>query len=375
LYKGEGQQNPSPFLFSAVNGQADGDSHILTEFYFHQSDFSSIFAKQILLMKKNIALVTGGFSGEAVISYKTAVTVDNNLDRQKFNVYRIDIRPEGWFHELKNGKKTEVDKNDFSLQVDNQKVCFDAAFIAIHGTPGEDGKLQGYFDTLGIAYTSCDAATSALTFNKRYTTAVAAFSGIPVARSVLLIKDRLGSPEEVIKGLSFPVFVKPNNGGSSIGMSKVNRPSEELGAAITKAYKEDDQVLVEEMIIGREFTVGVFRADGKITVLPITEVISKKEFFDYEAKYEGASTEVTPADIPEEVAEKIRINAKKIYDIFNCRGVVRIDFIYNESEGLPYMLEINTIPGQSEASIVPQQVKAIGWTLKDFYTKLVEEIV
>ena len=324
-------------------------------------------------MKKTIALVTGGFSGEAVISYKSAVTIQNNLDSNKFNVYKIDVNPEGWFYENTDGTRIEIDKNDFTLSVNNNKIVFDAVFIGMHGTPGEDGKLQGYFDTLGIPYTSCDAATSAITFNKRYTVAVASFSGIHVAKSILLIKDRFGSPDDVVQKLKFPVFVKPNNGGSSIGMSKVNQPSDELGAAIEKAFKEDDQVLIEEFIKGREFTIGVFKTKENIIALPMTEVVSKKEFFDYEAKYEGASTEVTPAKVEEAIAEKIRETAKKIYSLFNCRGVVRIDFIYNEEEGNPYMLEINTIPGQSEASIVPQQVKAMGWSLKEFYTRLVEE--
>jgi len=324
-------------------------------------------------MKKTIALVTGGFSGEAVISYKSAVTIDSNLDRTKFNVYKIDINPSGWFFEDGNGKKSEIDKNDFSLTIGDKKITFDAIFIGMHGTPGEDGKLQGYFDTLKIPYTSCDAGTSAITFNKRYTVAVASFSGIDVARSVLLIKDNFGSPEEVIQSLRFPVFVKPNNGGSSIGMSKVNKPSDELGAAIEKAFKEDNQVLIEEYIKGREFTIGVFKTKGNIIALPITEVISKKDFFDYEAKYEGASTEVTPAQVDESIAEQVRNTAKKIYALFNCRGVVRIDFIYNEEAGKLYMLEINTIPGQSDASLVPQQVRAMGWSLKEFYTRLVEE--
>ncbi|MBK5271141.1 MAG: D-alanine--D-alanine ligase, partial [Bacteroidia bacterium] len=179
-------------------------------------------------MKKNIALVTGGFSGEAVISYKSAVTIDNNLDRNLFDVYTIDINPQGWFYVLADGEKIEINKNDFTLQVDEKKIRFDAVFIGIHGTPGEDGKLQGYFDTLGIPYTGCDAATSALTFNKRFTVAVAAFSGIDVARSVLLIKNGIASPDEMVEQLKFPVFVKPNNGGSSIGMSKVNKPSDEV---------------------------------------------------------------------------------------------------------------------------------------------------
>jgi D-alanine-D-alanine ligase len=326
-------------------------------------------------MKKNIALVTGGFSGEAVISYKSAVTIDNNLDREKFNVYKIDVRPDGWFYEPGNEGKTEIDKNDFSLQVGSEKIRFDAVFMGMHGTPGEDGKLQGYFDTLNIPYTSCNAATSALSFNKRFTVAVAAFSGISVAKSEVLIKDNFENPDEVAAKLRFPVFVKPNNGGSSIGMSKVNRPSDEFGMAVEKAFKEDDQVLIEEFIEGREFTAGVFKSGGNIIVLPITEVISQKDFFDYEAKYEGASTEVTPAVIDEAVADKIRDAAAKIYRVFNCRGVVRIDFIYNEETKEPFMLEINTIPGQSEASIVPQQVRAMGWSLKEFYTKLVEEVL
>ncbi len=326
-------------------------------------------------MKKNIALVTGGFSGEAVISYRSAVTIDNNLDRNHFNVYKIDINPKGWFYEHTDKRKLEIDKNDFSLQLDDEKVIFDAVFIGMHGTPGEDGKLQGYFDTLKIPYTGCDAATSAITFNKRYAVAVAAMAGVSVAKSVLLIKDSFGSPDEIISTLQFPVFIKPNNGGSSIGMSKVNSPSDELGAAIEKAFKEDDQVLVEEMIMGREFTVGVFKTKGNIIVLPLTEVKADddKAFFDFEAKYQGKSSETTPAVVDEVVADKIRDAAKRIYAAFNCKGVVRIDFIYNEKAAKPYMLEVNTIPGQSEASIVPQQVKVMGWSLKEFYTKLVEE--
>jgi len=326
-------------------------------------------------MKQNIALVTGGLSGEAVISYKTVVTINNNLDRNLFNVYIIDINAEGWWYELPDGRKVEIEKNDFSLILDNEKITFDAVFIGMHGTPGEDGKLQGYLDMLKIPYTGCDAATSSLTFNKRYAVAVAGMAGIAVAKSVLLIKNNFESPDEIINTLKFPVFIKPNNGGSSIGMSKVNNPSDELGHAIEKAFKEDDQVLVEEMIIGREFTVGVFKSKGDIIVLPLTEVKahSDKEFFDFEAKYLGKSDEVTPAVVDENIAEKVRDTARKVYTVFNCGGVVRIDFIYNEEDGRPYMLEVNTIPGQSDASIVPQQVRAIGWNLKEFYTKLIEE--
>lgn len=326
------------------------------------------------MSKPTIAFVTGGYSGEAVISYESAKTIMANLDTDAYDIYKIDITPEGWWYEDTQGGKTVVDRNDFSVVVNNKKINFDAALIGIHGTPGEDGKLQGYFDMLHIPYTSCDAATSALTFNKRYTVAVAAFAGINVARSVLLIKERFTSADEIVENLQFPVFVKPNNGGSSIGMSKVNAFSDELGIAIEKAFKEDSQVLVEEFIAGREFTIGVFRSKGKIVSLPITEIKSKKEFFDYEAKYvAGMSEEVTPAQVDEAIAEKVRATARKVYEVFNCRGIVRIDFIYNEAAGVPYMLEINTVPGQSAASIVPQQVKAMGWTLKEFYSALIED--
>jgi D-alanine-D-alanine ligase len=325
-------------------------------------------------MKPTIAFITGGYSGESVISYKSAVTIEGNLDYDRYTVYKVDITREGWWHQLKDGRKIMIDKNDFSLDIDGRKVEFDAVLTGIHGTPGEDGKLQGYFDLLNLPYTSCDAVVSAITFNKRFAVAVASFNGINVARSVLFLKGRKDSPDEMTRHLRFPVFVKPNNGGSSIGMSKVNSPSEELGAAIEKAFREDNEVLVEEYIAGREFTIGVFRAKGEVVTLPFTEVKSKREFFDFEAKYTaGLNEETTPAEVGEAVAEKVRATAKKIYEVFNCRGIIRIDFIYNEERGEPFMLEINTVPGQSEASIVPQQLKVQGWTLKEFYSALIEE--
>ena len=325
-------------------------------------------------MKKKIALVTGGYSGEAVISYKSALTIEQNIDTDKWDCYKIDINTQGWYYMNGAEPKIEVNKNDFSITVDGEKIQFDAVLIGLHGTPGEDGKLQGYFDCLKIPYTGCNAASSSLTFNKRYTVAVAAFSGIKVANSVLLIKNNAYNAEAIINDLQFPVFVKPNNGGSSIGMSKVNTPTvATITGAIEKAFKEDEQVLIEEFIEGREFTIGVYKAKGKIIALPITEIISKKDFFDYEAKYEGASEEITPANIDEAIAQKIRNAAQKAYSVFNCNGVVRIDFIYNQKEDEPYMLEINTVPGQSAASLVPQQVVAMGMTLKEFYSSLIEE--
>ncbi len=323
-------------------------------------------------MKKKIALVTGGYSGEAVISYKSAVTIEKNIDGNKWDCYKIDINPNGWYYMGAEGNSVPVDKNDFSITLEGNKIKFDAVLIGLHGTPGEDGKLQGYFDCLGIPYTSCDAATSALTFNKRYTVAVAAFAGMYVAKSVHLFKAIPVSVTSILHQLRLPLFVKPNNGGSSLGISKVNQ-ADDLQSALDKAFDVDDQVLVEEFISGREFTIGVFKSKGKIIALPITEIISKNEFFDFEAKYQGASEEVTPANVAEAVAEKIRSEAQKAYAVFNCNGIVRIDFIYNEADGNPYMLEINTVPGQSDASLVPQQVVAMGWSLKEFYSAIIEE--
>lgn len=325
--------------------------------------------------RPTIAFITGGYSGESVISYKSAVTIENNLDAEKFNVYKIDITPHGWFHNTSEGLQIQVDKNDFSLDINGNKILFDAVLVGIHGTPGEDGKLQGYFDLLNLPYTSCDAAVSALTFNKRYTVAVASFAGIAVSKSLHIFKHSPLSVDKILERLQLPVFVKPNNGGSSIGMSKVTK-KEDIAASLEKAFKEDDQILIEEFISGREFTIGVFKSKGEIITLPITEIITKKDFFDYEAKYTaGMSEEITPAKVEEGIAEKVRSTARKVYDIFNCQGVVRIDFIYNEEKGIPFMLEINTVPGQSEASIVPQQVKAMGWTLREFYTALIEEVL
>ena len=319
-----------------------------------------------------IALVTGGYSSEAVISYKSAITIEKHIDQSKYNLYRIDITPTKWFHKKPTGEEVLVNKDDFSLSMDGKKICFDAIFIGIHGTPGEDGKLQGYFDLLNIPYTSCDATTSAITFNKRYTVAIAGAAGYRVAKSLHLFKENFQEKIALLLKMKYPVFVKPNNGGSSIGMSKLSSP-EGLEDALDKAFKEDDQVLVEEFISGREFTIGVFKSKGNIITLPFTEVMSQNDFFDFEAKYQGKSTEITPAVCSEEAAQKVRNTAAGIYAVFNCRGVVRMDFIFDEKDQEPYLLEINTVPGQSDASLVPQQVAAMGMDLKDFYSLLIED--
>ncbi len=323
-------------------------------------------------MKKKVALVTGGLSSEAQISYKSAKTVMNALDKNKYDVYLIDIHPTGWWYENAAGEEVAVDKADFSIVEGCQKINFDVALMCIHGTPGEDGKMQGYFDLIGLPYTSCDTSTSALTFNKRYTVAVAGFGGVGVAKSLHLFAEAPTQPEDILAQLSLPVFVKPNNGGSSLGISKVNTAAE-LAPALEKAFKEDTQVLVEEFISGREFTIGVFKSKGVTTVLPITEIITENEFFDFEAKYQGKSKEITPAQVSETMFADLTAAAKKVYATLNCRGVVRIDFIYDEKQSKAFMLEVNTVPGQSEASVIPQQVRALGWTLTDFYGTIIED--
>ncbi|MGO4290832.1 D-alanine--D-alanine ligase [Chitinophaga sp. RAB17] len=325
-------------------------------------------------MKKNIALVAGGYSGEYVISVQSAVTIENNLDSSKYNVYKVIITKESWSHTGADGQVTEVDKNDFTLTINGNKITFDAVFIGIHGTPGEDGRLQGYFEMLGIPFTSCGMVTSALTFNKSYCNkVVAALQIVNVSKSVHIFRNQPYNTAEILQQLRLPVFVKPAEGGSSIGMSKV-KTAEELQPAIDKAFNEDTQILIEEFIKGRELTMGLYRSNGAITTLPITEVVSSKEFFDYEAKYTpGVSNEITPAPITTDVARQVQEASVALYNKLNCKGIVRADFIYEEESGKLYFLEINTMPGQSENSLVPQQVRAAGKTLQEFYGLLLEE--
>ena len=324
-------------------------------------------------MKKTIALVTGGFTGESVISLKSAEVIDQNIDRQKFEVYKIIITKESWYYVDENAIKYLVDKNDFSLTIQDKKIHFDAVFIGLHGSPGEDGKLQGYFDLLGIPYNTCDALTSAITMNKGYTKAiVAGIEDLNVARSVQLFANTSSAASEILEKLNLPVFVKPNNGGSSIGMSKV-KAAEELPLALEKAFKEDTQVLVEEFIQGREFTIGVYKGREGVKVLPATEIISSKEFFDFEAKYtNGVTEEITPGRMNDEEKERVEKVVEAAYLKLNCRGVVRIDYILEEGTDKFYFIEVNTVPGQTENSLIPQQVRSIGRTISDFYTELIE---
>lgn len=325
-------------------------------------------------MKKNIALLAGGYSGEYVISIGTAKTIEQNLDADRYNTYKIIVTRDDWWHETADGAKISVDKNDFSLTIDGAKIHFDAVFIAIHGTPGEDGRIQGYLDMLQIPYTSCNAIVSALTFNKSYCNKVVkAFNIVNIANSVHLIKGEPYSMGAILDELRLPVFVKPNESGSSLGVSKVKK-IEELLPAIEKAFSEDDQVLVEEFIEGRELTIGVYKVAGKLHALPATEIVSNNEFFDYEAKYTpGVTSEITPAQISDPIREQLETKAAYIYRHLNCRGVVRMDFILQQPSNKLYFLEVNTMPGQSENSIVPQQVRAAGIDLKTFYGDLLDE--
>lgn len=325
-------------------------------------------------MKKNIALLAGGYSGEYVISIKTADTIKKNLDGEKYNVYTVIVTKEGWWHTDEQGNKIAIDKNDFSLTVSDNKIIFDLAFIAIHGTPGEDGRMQGYLDMVGVPYNTCNAIVSALTFNKSYCNKVVKdFNIVNIANSVHLIKGEPYSVGSILEKIQLPMFVKPNESGSSLGVTKV-KSVEELLPAIEKAFKEDNQVLIEEFIEGRELTIGVYRVNDTLYTLPATEIVSQNEFFDYEAKYTpGVTNEITPAPINSDVKEMLDTKAQYIYRHLNCRGVVRMDFILqNESEKL-YFLEVNTMPGQSDASLIPQQVRVAGMDLGDFYSSLIEE--
>ncbi len=324
-------------------------------------------------MNKKIALVTGGFTGEAVVSLKSADFVYTNINKKIYDVYKIIITKKSWYYVADNTVKYEIDKNDFSLTVNSKKIKFDGVFIMLHGSPGEDGRLQGYFDMLGIPYTSCDALTSSLTMNKGYTKAIVSeIEDLNVARSVQLFAGQGDHIQEVTSKLGLPYFVKPNNGGSSIGMSKV-KTSEELPEALEKAFKEDTQVLVEEFIDGREFSIGVYKGKKGITVLPATEVISSKEFFDFEAKYTpGITEEITPGRMTEEEKQRVTAIVKDVYVQLNCRGMVRIDYFLQKDTGRFYFVEINTIPGQTGTSFIPQQVRAAGGTVADFYGELID---
>ncbi|MBN3581148.1 D-alanine--D-alanine ligase [Algoriphagus aestuarii] len=326
-------------------------------------------------MKKKIALVTGGFTGESVISLKSAAVVEKTIDRNLYDIYKILIYPGDWHFLSVSGEKIPVDLNDFSISIGDEKITFDGVFNILHGSPGEDGKLAGYFDMIGLPYTTCDQLTSAITMNKGYTKAIVDdIEELHIARSLQLFENSSENLEKVKSELTLPLFIKPNNGGSSIGMSKV-KTWDELSDALDKAFAEDKQVLVEEFVSGREFSIGCFKGKGETTVLPATEIVSSKEFFDYEAKYvAGVTEEITPGRMIEEEVLRVNRIIPKIYEKLNCKGAVRIDYFLQHETGKFYFIEINTVPGQTETSLISQQVRAIGMEVKEFYTQIIEEM-
>ncbi|KAA3144521.1 D-alanine--D-alanine ligase [Alistipes indistinctus] len=321
-------------------------------------------------MVRNIALLTGGDSSEWQIALQGAENIGNALDRSRYTPYTIVLRNGHWTYTAPDGTKSELDRNDFTLPVAGRKIKLDYALIVIHGTPGEDGRLQGYLDMMGIPYSSCGFVSSVLTFDKAACKRAVTGSGIHLAKEILLNKTSEIDPAAIIAELGLPLFVKPNASGSSFGVTKVKKQNELL-PAITEAFKESDQVLMEEFIEGREISCGVMIAGGKEYIFPITELVCQSEFFDYKAKYQGFSNEITPADLPEAIRKEVNRLTLIAYKRLNCRGVVRIDFIVKGET--PYMIEINTIPGMSSHSIIPQQAATMGMSLTELFNLIIDE--
>ena len=321
--------------------------------------------------KKNIALVMGGFSGEHDISIMSGCQVYENLDHEKYNIYKIVVDRDGWYGLADDGSRMPVNRDNFTVEGVSR---FDLAFIIIQGNPGENGVLQGYFDLLGIPYTTCGFYTSALTFNKGYCNPVVRNFGIVnVAKSKMLYADQPIDTAALLQELSLPLFVKPAAGGSSVATTKVKR-AEDLMPAIQEALTEDKGVLVEEFIQGREFDCGVLRTKEKKYVFPITEIIPTggHEFFDYAAKYDGFSNEVTPAEVDKAISDLIQQVSSQLYDLLDCRGIVRFDYIYDTEKDELFFLEVNTIPGQSAESIVPKQARAMGISTRQLYEMVIQ---
>lgn len=319
-----------------------------------------------------IALLAGGDSSERDIALQSAQQIASVLDSTKYDVKVIDLHHRNMTYTDANGVQWEVDKNDFSLTVAGEKTVFEYALIIIHGTPGEDGKLQGYLDIMGIPYSSCSQTSSAITFDKISTKRAVAGRGINLAREIFVNKGDAVEPQEVVAQLGLPLFVKPNASGSSFGVTKVTAV-EQIEAAIEAAFVESDSVLIEECIVGREMGCGVVVTSDREILLPITEIVSKRDFFDFEAKYTvGLSDEITPAPISEDIRLKLNRMTLEAYRACRCSGIVRIDFIVTEA-GEPYMIEINSIPGMSSGSIVPKQVREAGMTLGELYDIVIED--
>lgn len=321
-------------------------------------------------MKKNIAIVAGGDSSEVVVSLKSAAGLYSFMDKERYNIFIVTIVGKTWQVEWSDTEKIVLDKNDFSFSRKGEKTVFDFAYITIHGTPGENGILQGYFDLINMPYSSCGVLSSALTFNKFMCNQYLKGFGVKVAESILLRNGKTISASEVIEKIGLPCFVKPNVGGSSFGVTKV-KSSEEIQPAINKAFSEGQEVLIEAYMGGTELTCGVYKTRLKSVVFPITEVVSQNEFFDFDAKYKGESEEITPARINDTLTDRVQKLSSAIYDILDCKGIVRIDYIITEGDVIN-LLEVNTTPGMTATSFIPQQVAAAGLMIKDVMTDIIE---
>jgi D-alanine-D-alanine ligase len=321
-------------------------------------------------MKKNIAIIAGGDSSEVVVSLKSATGLYSFIDKERYNLFIVTIVGKQWQVEWSDNEKMAIDKNDFSFTLNGKKITFDFAYITIHGTPGENGILQGYFDLIGMPYSCCGVLAAAVTFNKFTCNQYLKGFGVKVSESVLLRKNQTISNEEVARKIGFPCFVKPNVGGSSFGVTKV-KLTEELQPAIIKAFSEGSEVLIEAFMEGIEITCGMYKTSEKTVVFPITEVVPKNEFFDFDAKYKGESDEITPARISLSLTEKVQQLTSTIYDILGCKGIVRVDYIITKGEVIS-LLEVNTTPGMTATSFIPQQVAAAGLDIKDVMTEIIE---
>jgi len=323
-------------------------------------------------MKRMIAIVCGGDSSEHDVSLRSAQGLYSFFDKERYDVYIVDVKGMDWHVELPGGITTKIDRNDFSFVEDGQKKVFDYAYITIHGTPGENGLLQGYFDLIGLPYSTSGVLVEAMTFDKFVLNQYLRGYGVSVADSLLIRKgyEEVVSDDEVEERIGMPCFVKPAADGSSFGVTKVKN-KDQLAPAIRKAMMESPEVMVESFLDGTEITQGCYKTKEKAVLLPITEVVTKNEFFDYDAKYNGQVDEITPARIPTEVADRVSKITSHIYDILHCNGIIRIDYIISK-EGKVSMLEINTTPGMTATSFIPQQVRAAGLEMKDVLADIVE---
>ncbi|MBO7494339.1 MAG: D-alanine--D-alanine ligase [Bacteroidales bacterium] len=320
-----------------------------------------------------IAVVAGGDSGEYEVSLKTADNVFQQLDKTLFEPYMILFKGTDWHYETPDGQLIQIDKNDFSLTFDGRKILFDAVFIAIHGTPGENGKLQSYFEMIKMPYVGCRSFPSALTFNKFYCNLAVKQLGVPIAPSLHFYAGDPMDIERIEEVCGYPCFVKSCNSGSSVGVTKVHG-REELKTAFEEALKYDNQLIVEKMIHGRELACGVTAVYGDVKMLAITEIVAHNEFYDYDAKYTDVGHSlITPADIAPDMQVLVKQYAELVFRQLDCKGIVRVDFILDEEAKTPYFLEVNTIPGQTALSIIPAQVKSQGLDVREFYTKLLME--